>query len=433
MNSRVSEKECSTLSNIYTALITILPITSVYAVPFLSAVSLGELLLILLIPLMLIVQVKKGTRLNLKNPLLIYLFYALVSTMFASTLLQIVYNDYDISNMIFRVVRDLFYFLLILLWGKDFFNFTVGKKFLMCISKVASIFMIIQFVVYQFFNISIPGYIPGIKTTISGGILSNELVDKFLNTALQDGYLRVYGFFSEPAAAAQFLSVALLLIFFFAESNRIDFKWAIILSVAIVLTFSVSGYITLIFCWGIMFIKAKKSKKTKNICIIIAAFLCLLVPFALVNDNIKGVFLRLVSLFNGENTQNSAALRVLRGPAFFLDMPLFYQIFGSGFGNFDDFKAAYMINTVYEQTTEYLNTNAYVAISSGVIGLLLYIRGIWKNTKGKRFFAKTVALLVFLLGFACSLYSSPIYVIYLLLIINCPKEGVLYDKHNNIA
>ena len=71
MNSRVSEKECSTLSNIYTALITILPITSVYAVPFLSAVSLGELLLILLIPLMLIVQVKKGTRLNLKNPLLI--------------------------------------------------------------------------------------------------------------------------------------------------------------------------------------------------------------------------------------------------------------------------------------------------------------------------------------------------------------------------
>lgn len=422
------------LSYVYTMLIIVLPIMGVYAVPFLPlAISLGELLLIGMIPFIILAQVGKSVTVNFSNPFWEYLIYSLMATLIASCSLFFMFQGYDVTDMLFRVVRDMFYFLLILFFGKDFFDFSLGIKILLKVAKFASLFMLVQFLAYQIFRLSVWGILPGVQTTISGGVVSNEVIEHFMKSAIIDGYLRAYGFFSEPAAAAQYLSVALIAIFFLNKKHKIDFKWAILISLAILVTFSVNGYIALIFSWGMMFIKAKKSKRAKKICLIIGVLLVLSIPIVLSNEKINGVFIRLISLFKGESTQNSAAVRVLRGPVFFLNMPFVYQVFGSGFGNFESFKAIFAIDTVYEQATEYLNTNSYVAISSGLIGLLLYIRGIWSNTVGKPYFAKVMALLVFLLGFACSIYSSPIYVIYLLLIINCPKRGKQNDKHNHIA
>lgn len=424
------------IESIYTLLIVLLPILHIYAVPrFGNVLSLGELLLILTIPFLVVTLAMRGMHTKMDNPFFLYLFYALVSTVIISLALCLVYSQFSVSNMINRVLRDIFYMLLIVLFGKEFFNFELGVKYIKKLAIILSVFIICQFILYSVFNVYVSGFIPGVRTTISGGAFSDEIASNFLRTATYNGFLRCNGFLAEPASAGHFLSVALLIFLFPINKGLIDFKKAIIISLAMVLTFSANAFVALAFCWIWWLLNAKKKGRQVGIVLLVLCACGLIIPFAAKNNLIQGVFSRLTGLFDADNdTQNSASVRVLRGWAFYMKMPVVSQIFGSGFGNFIEFKKALDIRTVYEHVDEYLNTNAYVAISSGLIGFALYIWGIWKSAVlSKQALAKSLALLLFIYGMSSSIYSSAPFVIILLLIFNCPKKEFLDDKNNNIA
>lgn len=424
------------LESIYTLLIVLLPILHIYAVPrFGNVLSLGELLLILTIPFLVVALAMRGMYAKMDNPFFLYLFYALVSTIIISLVLCFIYSQFSLNSMINRVLRDIYYMMLIVVFGKEFFNFELGVKYIKIIAIILSAFIICQFILYSVFGVYVSGFIPGVKTTISGGAFSNEIAAKFLLAATYDGIIRCNGFLAEPASAGHFLSVALLIFLFPTNKKSIDFKKAIVVSLAMVLTFSANAFVALTFCWIWWLLTAKKRYREAGDAILILIACGIIIPFAAKNNLIQGVFSRVTGLFAADNnTQNSASVRVLRGWAFYIKMPVVNQIFGSGFGNFIEFKEALNISTVYEHADEYLNTNAYVAISSGLIGLVLYIYGIWKAAiLSNQALTKSLALLLFIYGMSSSIYSSAPFVIILLLIFNCPKKEFLDDKNNNIA
>ena len=416
-------KSPNRISSMFTFFIVLLPCLSIYAIPGLNLpVSLGEATIIVLILLILLDMAAEKRSKVIATPFSIYLIYAFVSTVFVSALFLLLYQSYSISDMISRVVRDCLYMSLIVFFGKDYFDYQKAKKFIEIVATLLSLYVFAQFFLYQVFDFYLSGFIPSVKTTISGGAISDEISAHFLKNATIDGFVKAHGFLSEPAAAAHFLSTALLLELI-PLGRKINFKRAILYSAGMVFTFSVNAYIALVFCWLVwMVVYARRGKEIIHGIVFICVVLLFVIPTAINSDFVGAVVGRLTGLFSGESTQNSAAMRVFRGWAFYFEMPFIYQLIGSGFGNFIEFKEALSISTVYEQADEYLNSNSYIAISSGIIGLFLYVMGIWREASQKHPVAKCMALLLFLFGFSSSIYSSGMFVIMMLLIFNCPRK-----------
>ena len=418
----MSIQKKQTLSKLYTLLVVFLPVLSTYAAPGLgTAVSLGELLLLLIVPL-LILRIFCGTQkmTRTRNVFYIYFFYAIVLTIETSLFFVAKSKDYTMRDSIVRLIRDAFYIALVFLFGKYFFDIDLGLRLFNLLAVALSAFIIVQFCLYFFSGIYLPGVLPNANLTVSGGIQGWELNNLFLRHAMQDGYVRANGFMAEPAIAAQFLAVALLSAMF-PINKTTDVKLACLYSMGLLLTFSANAFVALMVCWILWLLKAKKDEKIM-LCIAISFIVAIfLFPVILDNQFIGDVINRLLNIFDSGNTQNSAAVRVIRGFAFFLEMPIFFQIFGIGFGNFIGFKSIYGITTIYEQETEYLNTNAYIAISTGIIGLVLFVVAILKGTKEKPFLAKAIAIILFTFGFSSSIYSTGIFVIMLLFIFGLPN------------
>ena len=423
------------LSTLYTFLVVVLPIVGIYAIPGLNLpISLGELFVIFLLPLLLVDMLLTGKTVAITNPFYLYIAYAGISTLAVSCAFLLLYDGFSVSSVLVRVIRDIFYLLLIIFFGKDFFDFKKAKKIIKVICCLLSAFIFVQFFAYQLFGIYVSGFIPGIRTTLSGGVVSNQLSEHFLKSAMIDGYVRPHGFMAEPAAAAHFLSVGLILSLFSTDEKKSDIRSALVLSLAMIFTTSINAFAALVFCWFLWIMyRGRRGMWIVYILIFVLVAVAFGIPIILMSDFAQDIVGRIIALFDGSGTQNSAAIRILRGPFFYFEMPFIFKIFGSGFGNFDAFKNAFQINTVYEQADEYFNTNSYVAISSGVIGLFLYIWSIWKNTAGRYWVSKAMALLLFLYGFSSSIYSTGIFAIMLLLTFNAPKEKKAYDKYYNFA
>lgn len=418
------------MSKIFTVFIMLFPLLSIYASPI-SILSYGELILAIVVVCMFIHILKNDT--NIKyTPFYYYLLYALISTIILSLLLKLLKSGFSVNDMLQRVLRDSFYFAIIVVFGPIFFDFQFGKKLLKGISILLCLYMIIQVTVFMLLKVYIPGIIPWAKTTISGGAYGAEVIEHFAKDAQIDGYARGVGFFSEPAVSAQFLTVALLFELF-SKSKRKRWSLIVLYTVGMLVTVSVNAYVALAVCF-IIFILYSNRKNSKRL--FISMILCAILAVAALSiaESISlTVWERITELFSGNMYYGSSSVRVFRGPAFYMNMPLFYRLFGSGFGNFVEFKNAYDISTVYEVADEYLNTNAYILISSGLIGFILYVVMLYKHIKHRVAFSKAMLLLVLVYGLSCSIYSSAQFVIMLLFLMNAPLKKEVNkneSKHN---
>ena len=250
-----------------------------------------------------------------------------------------------------------------------------------------------------------------------------EIIEKYTITAGYDGFVRAAGFFSEPAVAAQYISISLLVVLF-QESEQTNIKTAIFYSIVMLLTFSANAYVALMVCWVLWGVYSNKENKRNLVKILLLVILFIVGIFFVVNNGAtSSVLNRLVELKNGGRTSGSSVVRVLRGITFYNHMPLLYQLLGSGFGNFIQFKEMYNITTIYEVADEYMNTNAYVLVSSGVIGFILYVGTLFRRTMGRTLVSKMIVIIVLVFGLSSSIYSSGQFIIMLLFIMYAPKKG----------
>ena len=417
---RMQVKSCDSRKKVFTVFLLIFPAFAPYA-SVIPSVSFGELLMFFLMAY-LIIRGPSVLREVPKNPFWVYLIYAAVITLISSWILTFQSENYQVFDAVQRMLRDAFYFCIIMIFGAHYFDFCYAKKAMRVVSVILVCYMLIQFIVYGIAHFYIPGILPQLKTTANGGVTGAELGAVFLRTAESTGYLRAHGFFSEPAVCAQYLSMALILELF-PEKGPINYLYVILYSAAIIVTFSVNGYVAFAAIWAIWALYGNKDyhnfefKKLLFILAMIAA--CILV---MQNPRTARVVDRLTAVLLGGDVTQSSILRLLRGIMFYFEMPSLFQIFGIGFGNFIQVKELYEITTAYEIATEYMNTDAYILISTGVIGFALFAFSLLLNVKNKGVIARMTLFLLLLLGLSSSIYSTPQFVIYLMFIMYAPER-----------
>lgn len=191
------------------------------------------------------------------------------------------------------------------------------------------------------------------------------------------------------------------------------------------ITFSVNAYVALAVIWSlwVLFINRNNRDIIIRVLLLITIMIVALV-LMMHNTKTASVINRLIMLMNGNRISGSSVIRVVRGMAFYFKMPLLYQIFGSGFGNFIQFKDIYDITTIYETVDEYMNTNAYILVSSGIVGFVLYLVALIRESRGSSI-AGMIAAIMFVFGISSSIYSSAVYVIMLAFLITAPRKDNL--------
>lgn len=415
------------LSKVFTLLVIFYPLTSVYASPV-SSISIGDITIILMIVPMLLDMLCKRKKVRIV-PFWAYMLYALVITLLCSALFTFISSSYSMSGAIIRLIRDAFFLIAIVVFGSNYFDYRCGRKALKIFVVILGCFIIFQSLVYKIFGKYVPGIIPQLRTTISGGLSGAEYNKTFKHIADVYGYVRCSGFLSEPAVVGQVVSVALLLELF-DFSGKPSKILCPFYSLILALTFSTNSYVALFVCWAlwifwVIFLKHHRVNVTWLILTIFLAATA--VAVLLSNENTANVFARFLEL--KYRVSGSSVIRVLRGMAFYLQMPFFYQIFGSGFGNFLQFKGIYTITTIYECADEYMNMNAYILISSGLVGFLLFIFTIFHTIRDNALVSKMIFILLLVFGLSCSIYSTPQFMIMMMFILFVPKE----ENKNGIA
>ena len=417
------EKKKNIYAKIFTSLVIIFPLTSIYATPI-KSVSFGDLLILLiLIPLtfdMFINTARRGV-----VPFWIYIMYAFGVTVVASFLFFGISDTYSSNDVINRIIRDGYFLVTIVVFGKRYFDFQYGKKLLKSFTIVLGGFIIVQTIAFMLMGIYIPGIIPGLNTTISGGISGMEYNRIFQHKAEAEGLLRSSGFLAEPAIVGQVVSVTLLLELF-NDRKKINKALCLYFSLILVLSFSTNSYVALFVCWTLWTLYSNRHSR-KNIIKILIGIIVLIIGLIIFvqNERTASVFARFFEL--RDRTSGSSVIRVLRGIVFYINMPLLFQLFGSGFGNFLEFKKLYEITTIYETADEYMNTNAYILISTGLIGFILFIITILWSIRNNDVVSKMIFILLLVFGLSSSIYSTPQFMIMMMFILFYPKERGFYE------
>ncbi len=187
-----------------------------------------------------------------KNKFDLYFYYfSLITTI--SLLLQTFYFDrFNLSSTI-RLYMNIFlpYFLLK----------TIGKDYIKYFIKIVYIISIISFVFYfpSLFSDTIHNYIGKIAPALgTDTYLDNQNFIIFTWEGKSEGFLRNSGNFTEPGYFASILILAMS--FNLLHQKKILNKENIVLTIAIITTFSTSGYIALFYVFTLKILFTYKNK-----------------------------------------------------------------------------------------------------------------------------------------------------------------------------
>jgi hypothetical protein len=221
--------------------------------------------------------------------------------------------------------------------------------------------------------------------------------------------------FSEPAQYAVFIIPALCIALFDKSLGKTsNLKLAMLLSLGLVLSTSANGIVLMGFTWTFYLYNKNRSgflKILKAIFFLAILFLVAL-QFEIIQSSLENLFIPTTAL------TSKADYRIYRGFSIFLQMPLFYKIFGVGVNNASDFINNYNIVTKYDVTwisvTEYFNNISTILIYSGAIGGLLFFIQLLVMHKNMINTGKIILICFVALCFSSSFYFTSTWIIYFL-------------------
>jgi len=357
------------LSPIFRQYIPIIPIPGVTLADMILGISCG----ILLLTSKLDFPVQK-----VKHLILFWFFGATVS--FFSFLIQQELNFEIIS----RLIRYSFYVFLVLVSSK-YFQLKYALKIFKFLCIIISLYIIAQTIIWNMFGLILPFKI--LPIPLGGDISLNDI--SFIASRC---YLRPQGIFVEPGYAAKFLLPGLALsLFGWVKIEKADTKNTILIFSALILTTSSQGIFIGALIIGMYIMSLVRHNKSYSDVlkkfIIILIFLLLIVFFF----NLSIVQTALNKVTGEIRSGSSVSLRMYRGFAVFLQLPIIFQIIGVGHGNLGNFVIKNSIVTRYDPAiitpavADYANSVSAVLLYYGIIGFVLLIHVYWnflKNTKG---------------------------------------------------
>jgi len=399
-------KEKNKLEKAYLYILVFSVFANVYSIPSIG-IGFGEIVTLPLLPFLIFdfINHKKIVNTPASSLFKIFLVYSLLVTLINAALIY----EVDSFETIKRLIRCFYYFTLFCFFSKYYFEYPIAKKAMTIFSVLLAGFIIIQFVSYFFLGVYISGLIPGLS------IDNQARMEHSTTVAEMAGYVRPYGFLGEPAHCAQTLALPVVLELFSYNGEKMNKLRLVLYIIAMLLTVSANAYAVLVviaLLWLYNGLKGKSITLSKFKVAIIAVILIIAIISLI--DEIKmfsDVYERFETL--DEASDNSAGLRLLRGPAFFACMEPLGQIFGIGFGNFLGYRSHFHIWTIYEEPDEYMNTISAFLVSTGIIGIFLLLLCICQGLKGKPFKNKALMIILIVLSFSSSIGYTPIWILYL--------------------
>jgi len=392
---------------------------SVYLFPLAKVISLAEISMIV----MTIGIIFKHNKLYVYHDKMLFAFvcYSLVITIING----VCYNI-NMQDSIIRLLRDGFYYIIIYILGYSCLNYKIFVKWIKIIAIMLSILIIVQQIVFVTTGYLIPGFL--LNASVSQSTSAIEIYQHTINATNRTGYLKANGFLLEAAHCSQALAIASILIYDKNEENKSTLYLIILLSIASVLTFSASAVIYVLFIWGyIVFniVRRKKvSKPTLGIIALIIIIIIISVFFSSQVTSFSSVFDRVLEATDSNTLDGSVFTRIYKGFIFWHGLPTQNQIFGLGFGNYDQLNSLYSGIRSLNLANSYMNSFSYLLVSSGITGIILFAFFLVKlflksNEKGR-----VMEILLILMCISASPYSSASWVWMMLIIIYNRKKAI---------
>ena len=402
--------KASHLNKWFTIIVILMPILNIYSAGI-SSLGIGDVLSVVVIPFLLV-----SNRWKIRSTEKQYSRFALYFVLI-SFIMTIIISGYSLTQFALKGLRFIIYTILIICFGRDWFDVDYGFKLYIRISTIAATYLILQYILKTFFSITLPITIPYLKLlyTDSTGAAYNE---QLLQMYSIFGY-RAPGFFKEPSHFCQYVVLSVAILLFKSASNvKRNISLSIIIA-AIIVSYSAIGYISLLATIIIWFLYTYKKRRLVN-----NLFLLVIGSFAIVILSIQsGAFSSAISRINTINYTHAATgnMRLLRGCYVYQEIPFVFKIFGIGFGNYSAFIDTFRIQTFFDSLldkhSEYMSAISCVLLNSGLIGLGLYISGLIAIFRKTTLVQKVLFVDFVILIVATSSFFSATYVLYMVLLV----------------
>lgn len=379
------------IKKVYTFIIIFLPILSIYRSPI-AAIDLGTFLMCIVgVPIML----NKTCVAELQRRLLPLILYVVVITSISIFSVSLYAPR---ATILMRMLRFIILLGIFSFCNKDYFDFDYGVRLLQKLTIIASVYLIIQFLVYNYSGYILPNFISGL-TKVQGLIQSNTL-SEYAN------FYRPTSFFLEPSSFVYFAALMLVCSLFLQEYVEIQNKnvTAILITVAIIFSTSGQGLGVVAVTWGCWFFKLLIQRHLNRVKIIkiIGAFVLMLiiVPIIMRSEVVDNTLGR---IFVEDPNEISAIDARSGGYDMFNNLSLFRKIVGMGFGNLPD--------------NMYFSSIADILFTLGMIGLLIVLVLYLKLFIHGRLFQKMLCVVSMILMFGGGLFTATYLLFYLSFIV----------------
>lgn len=379
-------------NKIFMVFLVIAPILSIYSTPI-EGVSVADFLLILSL-IVLFPRLIRIKRIKFEsNYLVFFILYAIISIM----IMIIFNNNIMIDRVILRFLKSFLYIVIIVYFMQDFVENRYLIKLLYKTSIFLSIFLIVQVLVYYFTNIQISGKIPFMSYISS---LEEYSGTGYITIVNGIKLFRATSLFAEPSHFSQYMLMTLSISLF--KNKKVEWKVAILTSIAILMTTSGQGIALVTFVWILWATKELRIKKMDSIKVLRIIITLIIFPIVLyiifnlpfIQTSINRIFL---------SNYNAVNIRVEAGYDLFFTNNLVQKLFGIGFGNI--------------ASNTYMNSAAYTLLTTGIFGSILialyYIKGFITSSPESR-----VMLIVMLILTFTSFYLFSISAMLAMILIN---------------
>ena len=374
------KRKSSTLIKFFTVLIVLMPLLSVYSFPGIASLTLGEPILIfcsILILLNVLNRNNNGKVYTMAPLYWVFVFYVVLVSLVNTAFVP----GYSITDTLTVSLRLLLYTIVIFMLSRDYLDFELLRKTYLFVCFACSLYLVVQFLTGTFFNVYLPSTFSNLK------VMYSDYTGTAYNGFLYDSYHRLVfrpsSLFKEPSHLSRYIIYALPIISFKkgTETRFERLSFVLILAV-ILLTRSAMGFLGVgVFVVAWLYENRKTSSLHTRIggLAIVAILLAASVYFGLIDQAVGRL-----SVETG-----SGGARIYRGFSIYSKMPLVFKIFGSGLGNYAAFASQYNITTIYDKVgnsgNNYMNLIATTLVSSGVIGLVIYmsslVKLVWKKSE----------------------------------------------------
>lgn len=378
----MKNRKSNTLIKIYTVLIVLLPLLSVYSFPGVAALTLGEPILIFCSILVLLSCFNRNSSRKVYTiaPLYwLFVFYVL----FISLINTAIVSSYSVTDTLTTSLRLILYTMVIFMLSKDNIDFELLRKVYLLVCFACSLYLIIQFLTGTFFGVYLPSTFSNLK------IMYSDYTGTAYNSFLYDSYQRLVfrpsSLFKEPSHLSRYIIYALPIISFKrgTKTRYEKINFALILA-AILITRSAMGFLGVgVFLIAWLYANQKTNNMYTRIggLTVVVILLIASIHFGLIDQAVGRL-----SVETG-----SGGARIYRGFSIYSKMPLGFKIFGSGLGNYSAFASQYNITTIYDRVGDsgnnYMNLIATTLVSSGVIGLIIHmsslVKLVWKKSSSQ--------------------------------------------------